>query len=77
MKKISLITFLGVLVLLVSSPYTYIGIWNEWKSYFIVVASITIIILSILIRKELHKVIKIAHEAGEVKTDTYIENKPQ
>jgi hypothetical protein len=75
MKKISSITALGVLVLLVSSPY--IGISSEWKDYILMLAGIVIITLSILIRKELHQVIKIAHGAGETKTDTYIENRPQ
>jgi hypothetical protein len=75
MKKISSITALGVLVLLVSSPY--IGISQDWKNYTLMIAGVIIVTLSILIRKELHQVIKIAHEAGEVKTDTYIENKPQ
>lgn len=75
MKKISSITIIGFLVLLVASPY--ISVYREWKSYFLMLAGLTIVILSFLIRRELHKVIRIFREAEEVKTDTYAENNPQ
>ena len=75
MKKISSITALGVLVLIVASPF--IAISRDWKSYIFMVCGLAIIILSLFLRKELHKVIKIVHEVAEVKTDTYVENNPQ
>jgi hypothetical protein len=75
MKKISSITALGVLILLVASPY--ISISRDWKDYILMVGGVAIIILSILLRNELHKVIRIVHGVDEVKTDTYVENNPQ
>jgi hypothetical protein len=75
MKKISSITALGALVLLVASPY--IGISQDWKNYILIISGLAIIILSVLIRKELHKVIKLVHEVKEIKADTYVENNPQ
>ena len=75
MIKISSITVLGVLVLLVASPY--VGISRTWKDYILMICGLAIAIISFLLRKELHKVIKIVHEASEVKADTYVENNPQ
>jgi len=75
MKKISSITALGALVLLISSPY--IGISQDWKNYILMVSGLIILVLSVLIRRELHKVIKLVHEVKEVKADTYVENNPQ
>jgi sulfite exporter TauE/SafE len=75
MKRISSITALGVLILLVASPF--VAISRDWKSYIFMAAGLAIIILSILIRKELHKVLRIVHGVEEVKSDTYVENNPQ
>jgi FtsH-binding integral membrane protein len=75
MKRISSITALGVLILLVASPF--VAISRDWKSYIFMVSGLVIIILSILIRKELHKVLRIVHGVEEVKSDTYVENNPQ
>ncbi len=75
MKKISSITALGVLVLIVASPF--IAISREWKSYIFMVCGLAIIILSLFLREELHKVLKIIHETMEVKSDTYVENNPR
>ena len=75
MIKISSITALGALVLLVASPY--VSISRDWKNYILMVSGLAIIILSLLLRKELHKVIKIVHRAVENKADTYVENNPQ
>lgn len=75
MKKISSITALGVLVLLVASPF--VAISRDWKNYILMLAGMVVIILSLLIRKELHKVIRAVHGIDEIKTDTYVENKPQ
>ena len=75
MKKISTITGLGFLVLIVASPF--ISISRDWKDYILMFSGLIIIIMSFLIRKELHKVIRIFHGVEEVKTDTYVENNPQ
>jgi len=74
MIKISSITALGFLVLAISSPY--ISISREWKNGILMIAGIVIIILSLLIRQELHKVIRIVHGVTENKADTYVENNP-
>jgi len=75
MKKISSITAIGVLVLLVASPFMNIS--RTWRDYILMACGIAVIILSLLIRKELHKVIRIVHGVEEIKSDTYVENNPQ
>jgi len=75
MKKISSITAIGVLVLLVASPFMNIS--RTWRDYILMACGIAVIVLSLLIRKELHKVIRIFHGIEEVKSDTYVENNPQ
>jgi hypothetical protein len=75
MKKISSITALGALVLLVASPY--IAIPSTWKDYILMLAGVAVIVLSLMLRKELHKVIRIVHGVEEIKSDTYVENNPQ
>ena len=75
MKKISTITSLGFLILLVSSPF--ISISRDWKDYILMFSGVLIVILSFLIRQELYKVIRIFHGVEEVKKDTYVENNPQ
>lgn len=75
MKKISSITILGALILLVASPF--ISVSRAWKDYFFMLVGLIVIVLSILIRRELHKVIKMIHGVEEIKTDTYVENNPQ
>jgi FtsH-binding integral membrane protein len=75
MIKISSITALGFLVLIVASPFT--GVFSEWKEIVLMIGGIAIIILSFLIRQELHKVIRIVHGVTEEKSDTYVENNPQ
>ncbi len=75
MIKISTITIFGFLVLLVASPF--VAISQDWKNYFFMTAGLVIFILSILIRQELYKVIKIVYGAEDIKADTYVENQPQ
>ncbi len=75
MKKISSITALGVLVMIIASDF--ISIPRGWKQLFIILCGLGIVVLSILLRKELHKVIRIVHGVEEVKSDTYVENNPQ
>lgn len=76
MKKISSITALGVLILVVASPF--VAISRDWKSYIFILVGLAIIILSLLIRKELHKVLKVLPgESTESIKDTYVENNPQ
>lgn len=73
MKKISSITALGFLILLI--PFA--GIPRGWMDAIIVVCGLAIIVISFLIRRELHKVIRIFHGVEEIKEDTYAENNPQ
>ena len=76
MIKISSITAIGVLILLVASPF--IAISRDWKTYILVACGLAIIILSVMIRKELHKVLKVIHgETLEIIKDTYVESNPQ
>ena len=75
MIKISSITAIGVLILLVASPYASIS--RDWKDYILMASGLAIIILSLMLRKELHKVIRFVHGVGETKADTYVENNPQ
>jgi len=75
MIKISSITAIGVLVLLVASPF--VSISRDWKDYILMLSGLAIIILSMMLRKELHKVIRIVHGVHEIKADTYVENNPQ
>ena len=75
MIKISSITALGFLVLIVASPF--FAIPRNWKEIILVVSGIAIVVLSFLIRQELHKVIRIVHGVTEEKSDTYVENNPQ
>ena len=73
MIKISSISALGFLILLVVAS----SIPRNWKDYVLVLCGLAIIVISILLRKELHKVIRIVHGVEEVKSDTYVENNPQ
>lgn len=75
MIKISSITALGVLTLLTASPF--IALPRAWEDYILMAVGLAIIVLSILLRKELHKVIRIVHGVEEVKSDTYVESNPQ
>ena len=75
MIKISSITAFGVIVLLVASPF--ISISRDWKDYILMFCGLAIIVLSLLLRKELHKVIRIVHGVHEVKSDTYVESNPR
>ena len=75
MVKISSITAIGVLVLLVDSPF--VSISRDWKDYILMASGLAIIVLSLMLRKELHKVIRIVHGVQEIKSDTYVENNPQ
>jgi hypothetical protein len=65
-----------ILILLVASPF--IAISRDWKSYILMVLGLAVIIFSLTLRKELHKVLKVIHgEDKESIKDTYVENRPQ
>jgi hypothetical protein len=72
MLKISTIFALGVLVILV--PFS--GFPLEWKNFLYVASGIVIAGFSVLIRKELHEVLRHLH-GDEVKTESYTENSPK
>jgi hypothetical protein len=73
MVKISSITVLGFLVIVTH----FMGIYREWADIAYIIYGLLIIILSLSIRKELHKVMRIVHGLEEPKVDTYVENHPQ
>ena len=75
MIKISSITAIVALVLLVASPF--VSISRDSKDYILMVSGLAIVILSLMLRQELHKVIRIVHGVHETKSDTYVENNPQ
>ena len=76
MKKTSSITALGALILLVASPFMSIS--RDWKNIILMLSGVAIIVLSIMLRTELHKVLKVIHgEDKESIKDTYVENNPQ
>lgn len=76
MKKISSITILGVLILIISSPFIAIPI--VWKGYVLMFLGLLTVIFSLALRKELHKVLKVLHgDDVELIKDTYVENNPQ
>lgn len=75
MIKITSITALGALILFVASPFASIS--RDWRDYILMACGLVVILLSFLIRRELHKVIRIVHGVEEVETDTYVENNPQ
>jgi len=66
---------LGLFIVFIVSPYASIS--RVWKDYILIVCGISIAVLSFLIKKELHKVIRIVHGVDEIKTDTYVESNPQ
>jgi hypothetical protein len=73
MVKISSIFVLGILVVLM--PFS--GFPFEWKNFIYIVCGATIIILSLLIRKELHEVLRAMHNDEVIKTGTFTESIPQ
>ena len=72
MVKISSIFALGVLVTVMQ----FFGFSSDTKNYFYFLAGILIVILSVLIRGELHEVLRHLHGA-EIKTDTFSQSAPQ
>ncbi len=72
MVKISTIFALGILVALV--PFS--GFPIGWKIFLYVASGVIIAVLSILIRRELHEVLRQLH-GDDMKTDTFSENAPK
>jgi hypothetical protein len=73
MIKISSIFVLGLLVAL--TPYS--GFSIEWKNFLYTVFGLSIVVFSILIRRELHEVIRQLHNDREIKNDTFSQNSPE
>jgi hypothetical protein len=73
MVKISSIFVLGILVVLM--PFS--GFPFEWKNATYIICGLAIIILSLLIRKELHEVLRALHNNDVIKADTFTESIPQ
>jgi|688.fasta_scaffold1163078_2 hypothetical protein len=71
MIKISTIFVFGILVALV--PYS--GFPSSTKTFLYVFFGVLIAILSLLIRRELHEVLRVLH--GEEKNDTFSQSEPK
>ena len=72
MVKISTIFGLGVLIAVMQ----FLGFSSSVKNYFYFLAGLGVAILSVLIRGELHEVLRHLHGA-EIKTDTFSQSAPQ
>ena len=73
MVKISTIFCLGLLVAVMQ----FLGFSADVKNYFYILSGLLIIVLSVLIRKELHEVIKHLHDIhANTKSDAFTENSP-
>ena len=75
MVKISTITGLGALIVVMALGF--LGFPIEWKNFIYVVSGALIVILSLMIRKELEKVVKHLYSAHTRKTDTFSESNPE
>jgi uncharacterized membrane protein len=73
MVKISSIFVLGLLTALI--PFS--GFPAEWKETFYILFGLAVAGLSILIRRELHEVLKRLHDSQEIKTSTFSQNSSQ
>jgi len=73
MVKISSIFVLGIIVLL--TPFS--GFPFEWKETIYIISGLAIIVFSLLIRKELHEVLRAIHNKEDIKNDTFSESSPQ
>ncbi|MFA6797439.1 MAG: hypothetical protein WCR40_01920 [Candidatus Paceibacterota bacterium] len=72
MVKISSIFALGVLVTIMQ----FLGFSADIKNYFYLLAGLSVTVISILIRGELHEVLRHLHGV-EIKTDTFSQSSPQ
>lgn len=72
MVKISTIFGLGVLIAVMQ----FLGFSSGIKNYFYFLAGLTVVVLSVLIRNELHEVLRHLHGI-EIKTDTFSQSAPQ
>jgi len=73
MVKISSIFVLGLFVALM--PFS--GFPIAWKNTLYILLGLAIVVLSVLIRRELHEVLRRLHDSHEIKTDTFSQNSPQ
>ena len=72
MVKISTIFILGIVIALAQ----FLGLPMSWKNLIYGISGVLIAVLSFLIRKELHEVLRQLH-SDEVKTNTFSENSPR
>ena len=73
MVKISSISVLGFLLILV--PFS--GFPLAYKEFIYIVFGAIILTLSLIIRRELHEVLRNLHRDVDIKNDTFSENNPQ
>lgn len=72
MVKISSIFVLGILVAI--TPFSGFSLF--WKEFIYISCGLFIVGLSILIRKELHEVLRSLHSDNGVKNNTFSESSP-
>lgn len=73
MVKISTIFGLGLLIAVMQ----FLGFSADVKNYFYILSGLLVTVLSVLIRRELHEVIKHLHDINmDLKSDTFTESSP-
>ena len=72
MIKISTIFGLGIFIALIQ----FLGLPIEWKNFFYIVSGLIIALFSVLIRRELHEVLRHLHGDG-IKTESFSESAPK
>ncbi len=72
MIKISTIFVLGIFVVLIQ----FTGFPIQWKDFFYIISGLVIALFSVLIRRELHEVLRHLH-GDTIKTDSFFESAPK
>jgi flagellar biosynthesis component FlhA len=73
MIKISSISVLSFLLIII--PFS--GFPLDYKNFIYITFGAIILILSLLIRRELHEVLRNLHQDVDIKSNTFSENNPQ
>lgn len=77
MIKISSIFVLGLLVALIPFSGFQNSVDRPVKDTLYIFFGLAIAVLSVLIRRELHEVLRKLHDSHEIKNDTFSQNSPQ
>lgn len=73
MIKISTIFALGIVVAIMP----FLGFSSAWEEFIYKVSGLAIVVLSLLIRRELHEVLRSLHNSIDKKNDTFSEKSPE